>query len=125
MTDETLHGCSASLAGDPVGHRLRTAPMAAVAAVEGSDLDRYGAPLGAGRHRRAAAVRDRSRGDRPVRDADGRQTLEEMQVTTNELPGLAGSTFFFDAVAAAKARSALPASDPGPAVGTARLPSSH
>lgn len=58
-------------------------------------------------------------------DADGRQTLEEMQVTTNELPGLAGSTFFFDAVAAAKARCALPASDPGPAVGTARLPSSH
>jgi len=40
-------------------------------------------------------------------DADGRGTLEEMQSTMAELPGLAGTSFFFDAVQAAKARSAL------------------
>jgi len=38
-------------------------------------------------------------------DADGRGTLQEMQATMNELPGLEGSTFFFDAVRAAGARS--------------------
>jgi len=40
-------------------------------------------------------------------DADGRGTLEEMQSTMAELPGLGGTSFFFDAVEAAKARSAL------------------
>ena len=40
-------------------------------------------------------------------DADGRSTLEDMQATMAELPGLGGTTFFFDAVEAAKARSAL------------------
>jgi rubrerythrin len=38
-------------------------------------------------------------------DADGQSTLEAMQSTMNELPGLEGSTFFFDAVEAAEARS--------------------
>jgi len=38
-------------------------------------------------------------------DAEGRGTLQEMQATMNELPGLEGSTFFFDAVRAAGARS--------------------
>jgi hypothetical protein len=40
-------------------------------------------------------------------DADGRSTLEEMQSTMAELPGLEGTTFFFEAVAAARARSVL------------------
>lgn len=40
-------------------------------------------------------------------DADGQQALGEMQTTMNELPGLEGSTFFFDAVAAAKARAPI------------------
>jgi rubrerythrin len=40
-------------------------------------------------------------------DAGGRATLEEMQATMNELPGLEGSTFFFDAVRAAGVRSGV------------------
>jgi rubrerythrin len=41
-------------------------------------------------------------------DTDGRQVLSEMQTTMNELPGLEGSTFFFDAVAAARTRAGSP-----------------
>jgi rubrerythrin len=39
--------------------------------------------------------------------ADGRRTLDDMQTTMSELPGLGGTTFFFDAVEAAEARSVV------------------
>jgi len=66
-------------------------------------MDHLWAPVGTG-------VRPQSETDHVARylfgDADARSTVEEMQATMNELPGLEGSTFFFDAVAAATARSA-------------------
>ena len=39
-------------------------------------------------------------------DTDAQGTLEDMQATMNELPGLQGSRFLRDAVAAARARTA-------------------
>ena len=39
------------------------------------------------------------------RSVDAQGTLEDMQATMNELPGLRGSRFLADAVAAARART--------------------
>jgi hypothetical protein len=39
-------------------------------------------------------------------DADGMATIEDMQATMAELPGLRGSRFFADAVAASRTRLA-------------------
>jgi hypothetical protein len=59
-------------------------------------------------------------------DAAGRQALARMQTTMNGSPGLHGSTFFFDAVAAAKARSVARArKSAGDAVGSGPSASSH
>jgi rubrerythrin len=67
-------------------------------------MDHLWAPVGTG-------VRPQSETDHVATylfgDADARSTVEEMQATLNELPGLEGSTFLSDAVAAAKARSGV------------------
>ena len=66
-------------------------------------IDHLWAPVGTG-------VRPQAETDFVVAylfgDTDAQGTLEDMQATMNELPGLQGSRFLRDAVAAARARTA-------------------